>query len=168
MTPETTIDPADLRRALSFFPTGVAVVTTLGAAGEPVGVTISSFNSVSLDPPLILWSLARTASRRPAFAAHGAFAVNVLAAAQEGLARHFAVTKGDRFAGVGWRPGLAGVPVLDGAAATFECAPWAIYPGGDHEIVLGEVRRFDHADAVPLVFGKGLFAPLVAVADPVG
>lgn len=159
-TVRSTIDPRELRRALSCFPTGVAIVTTLGDNGAPIGLTVSSFNSVSMDPPLILWSLTRTAASAGAFKAHGAFAVNVLAAEQEPLCRHFASGEGNRFAAVPWRSGTDGVPIIAGAAATFECRNWAIYPGGDHEIFLGEVVRYDHADSVPLVFGKGRLSPL--------
>lgn len=161
-TPDVTIDPAGLRRALGNFPTGVAVVTTLGTGRAPLGVTVSSFNSVSMDPPLILWSLSREAASLGAFKAHGAFAVNVLAAEQEPLCRHFASAAGDRFAGVPWRAGIEGIPVLEGAAAVFECRTFAVYPGGDHEIFLGEVARFDHWDTVPLVFGKGRLSALAS------
>ena len=160
--PSVTIDPKELRRALSCFPTGVAVVTTLGPGAAPVGLTVSSFNSVSMEPPLILWSLTRASSSLSAFKAHGAFAVNILSAEQEPLCRHFAGA-GDRFAGVAWRPGIDGVPVLHGAVATFECRTYAIYPGGDHEIFLGKVLAYDHADRVPLVFGKGVLGPLAPV-----
>ena len=83
----------------------------------------------------------------------------VLAAEQEGLAKRFATTDGDRFADVPWEPGVAGVPVLAGAAATFECRTYAVYPGGDHEIFLGEVVRYDHGDATPLVFGQLRWKP---------
>lgn len=159
-TPISSIDPAELRRALGCYPTGVAVVTTLGTDGAPIGLTISSFNSVSLDPPLILWSLTRRANSLPAFRSHGAFAVNVLSADQEPLCRHFATATGDRFANVEWRPGINGIPVLEGAVAVFECSNWAVYPGGDHEIFLGKVERYDHWDTVPLVFGKGRLSAL--------
>ena len=156
----TTHDPKMLRRALGCFPTGVAVVTTVGTDGAPIGLTISSFNSVSMDPPLILWSLTRQAGSLEAFKSHGAFAVNVLSAEQEPLCRHFAGAEGDRFADLAWRPGIKGIPVLEGAVAVFECRNWALYPGGDHEIFLGEVIRYDHWDTVPLVFGKGRLSPL--------
>lgn len=159
-SPKSTVDPAALRRALGCFPTGVAVVTTLGTARTPIGITVSSFNSVSMDPPLILWSLTRRAGSLAAFKDHGAFAVNVLAAEQEPLCRHFASATGDRFADVAWRPGIDDVPVLDGAVAVFECRTYAVYPGGDHEIFLGEVVRYDHWDTVPLVFGKGRLSAL--------
>ncbi|GAB5377394.1 MAG: flavin reductase family protein [Acuticoccus sp.] len=155
-----THDLKKLRHALSCFPTGVAVVTTIGTDGAPIGITISSFNSVSMDPPLILWSLTRRAGSLEAFKSHGAFAVNVLSAEQEPLCRHFAGAEGDRFADLAWRAGIEGIPVLEGAVAVFECRNWALYPGGDHEIFLGEVVRYDHWDIVPLVFGKGRLSPL--------
>ncbi|MEM8665427.1 MAG: flavin reductase family protein [Pseudomonadota bacterium] len=158
--PHTTIDPRELRRALGCFPTGVAVVTTLSETGAPIGVTVSSFNSVSMDPPLILWSLTARAGSLSAFKAHGAFAVNVLSAEQEPLCRHFATATGDRFQDVDWRAGIDGIPVLEGAVAVFECRNWAVYPGGDHEIFLGRVVRYDHFDSVPLVFGKGRLSAL--------
>lgn len=159
-TQKSTIDPRELRRALGCFPTGVAIVTTLGSEGAPIGLTVSSFNSVSVDPPLILWSLTTRASSLSSFKAHGAFAVNVLAAEQEPLCRHFSTATGDRFAGIDWRPGIDGIPVLDGAVAVFECRNWAVYPGGDHEIFLGRVERYDHWDTTPLVFGKGRLSAL--------
>lgn len=163
--PHVSIDPTELRRALGCFPTGVAVVTTLGSGGVPLGITVSSFNSVSMDPPLILWSLTKEASSLAAFKSHGAFAVNVLSADQEPLCRRFASQAGDRFAGLPWRPGVDGIPVLEGAVAVFECRNWAVYPGGDHEIFLGQVVRYDHWDTVPLVFGKGRLSPLALAAD---
>ena len=88
--------------------------------------------------------------------------LNVLAAEQEPRCRHFANAAGDRFAGVAWRAGIEGIPVLEGAAAVFECRTFAVYPGGDHEIFLGEVARFDHWDTVPLVFGKGRLSALAS------
>lgn len=148
-------DPASFRRALGCFPTGVAIVTTLGEAGQPTGLTISSFNSVSMDPPLILWSLALRAYSLPAFRTHSAFAVNVLAADQEDLCRTFASSVADRFASVDWAPGIEGVPVLAHTAASFECRKWRCYEGGDHEIYIGEVKRHSHTDKTPLVYGKG-------------
>lgn len=149
------VDPASFRRALSCFPTGVAIVTTVGADGRPVGLTISSFNSVSMDPPLILWSLARKAWSLPAFKAHPAFAVNVLSTDQQALCRIFSSPVEDRFAQVDWAPGIDGVPVLAGTAASFECRKWRTYDGGDHEIFIGEVIRHSDSDRTPLVFGKG-------------
>lgn len=154
------IDPRELRRSLGCFPTGVAIVTTRDAAGAPVGLTISSFNSVSMDPPLILWSLGLNAASLPVFRAAGGFAINVLSADQADLPRHFSSPVEDRFSGVPWRIGAGGFPVLTEAAAVFECRTYARHDGGDHEIFLGEVLYHAASDRVPLVFGKGRLVPL--------
>ncbi len=149
------IDPAELRRSLSCFPTGVAVVTTTGLDGNPIGVTISSFNSVSLDPPLILWSLALKAGSLMDFRAAGHFAVNVLSAEQSDLPRVFSSKVEERFSGLAWQPGMGGAPVLDGCSAVFECRTYNRHDGGDHEIFLGEVVRHGSTDAAPMLFAKG-------------
>ena len=154
------LDAAAFRAALGCFPTGVAVVTTLSPEGAPLGLTISSFNSVSMEPPLVLWSIGLKNGSLPAFRAAGGFAINVLTARQTELPRIFSTPVADRFAEVDWRPGLGGLPVLEGAAAVFECRTWARHDGGDHEIFLGEVLRIESGDAVPLVFGKGRLVPL--------
>lgn len=153
-------DPKGFRDSLGCFPTGVAVVTTLDANGAPVGLTVNSFNSVSMAPPLVLWSLKLDAGCLPVFRACKGFAVNVLAANQIKIARQFSKPVEDRFAHVPWQTGESGFPVLDGTAAFFECQSSARYPGGDHEIFLGEVLRHSSADREPLVFGKGRLVPL--------
>lgn len=158
------IDPKAFRTALGCFPTGVAIVTTLSPEGDPLGLTISSFNSVSMEPPLVLWSLGLKAGSLPAFRTNPGFVINVLSADQEALPGVFSSKVEDRFAAVDWHPGLGGRPVIDGAAAVFECQTYARYDGGDHEILLGEVMRHHMTDAVPLVFGKGRLGPLHAVA----
>lgn len=149
------IDSRQLRRSLSCFPTGVAIVTTIGRAGGPVGLTISSFNSVSMDPPLVLLSLALNAGSLADFRRNPWFAINVLSAEQSDLARTFSTAVADRFAGVRWHKGLGGAPVLSDSAAVFECSTYNRYDGGDHEIIVGEVRRHASSDRTPLVFGKG-------------
>lgn len=154
------IDPAELRKSLSCFPTGVAVVTTTGKHDGPVGVTISSFNSVSLDPPLILWSLARKAASLEDFRASGHFAVNVLSETQADLPRVFSSPVEDRFETVSWRSGHGGAPVLDGCSAVFECRTYARHDGGDHEIFLGEVLRHAAFAAAPLLYAKGRLGTL--------
>lgn len=164
--PPPRTDENALRRTLGQFPTGVAVVTALGRGGAPVGVTVSSFNSVSMDPPLVLFSLALGAGTLPVFRRHPGFVVNVLAAGQEDVALRFARPGEDRFRGLDWRPGLHGSPVMAGVAAVLECSAHARHPGGDHEIFLGRVDRFsaDHARA-PLLFAGGR---LTALPGPVG
>lgn len=154
------IDPRALRRTLGCFPTGVAIVTTLGRDGGPVGLTISSFNSVSMDPPLVLWSLTATAGSLPEFQANPDFAVNILAADQQDLAMTFARPVENRFDGVRWVRGTGGVPVIEGAAAVLECTTTAEHPGGDHRIFIGQVLRHAATDARPMVFGNGRFCTL--------
>lgn len=156
------VDPLELRKALACFPTGVAIVTTLGRDGAPVGLTISSFNSVSMAPPLVLWSLALSAGSLPDFRAHRGFAINILSAEQGDLCKIFSAPVAERFDGLNWERGFAGVPVICDCAATLECSTYRTYEGGDHEIILGEVRAHRHSDHAPLVYGKGKLASFSA------
>lgn len=154
------IDERELRTALGCFPTGVTVVTTMTPIG-PLGITANSFASVSLDPPLVLWSPARASSRFPAFEAAEYFAIHILSEDQRALALHFA-QQGLDFDGIAFTPGLGGAPVLAGCAAVFECLHSAGHDGGDHLIVVGEVKRMTYGDAPPLVFHGGAFGGLRA------
>ena len=148
----------ELRAALGMFATGVTIVTARGADGTLVGLTANSFNSVSLSPPLVLWSLARRAGSMPAFRAGSHYAINILAAEQHALAERFASKVGDRFAGVAWQEGTAGAPLIEGAAAVFECFNRSRYEEGDHVIFVGEVERCTHrAGAQPLIFHGGRY-----------
>jgi flavin reductase (DIM6/NTAB) family NADH-FMN oxidoreductase RutF len=149
------IDDQSFRKALACFATGVAVVTTRVSGGKPVGLTINSFNSVSLDPPLILWSISLNAPSLEAFRSHIGFAVNILAADQREICARFANPADDKFSGVDWHEGLNGVPVISGVVASFECETHARYPGGDHEIYLGRVNSFTSSEALPLVVWRG-------------
>lgn len=148
-----TIDPLELRRCLGRFATGVTIVTCDGDHG-PHGVTVNSFTSVSLDPPLVLVSLART-SRSCRLLHEAPFAVNILHASQEPLARHFA-GRPDAGARVEWEAGDL-VPLLGDALASIECSPWRVYDGGDHVLFLGRVERFVVRDGDPLLFCGGRF-----------
>ena len=151
----------DFRRALGTFPTGVTILSTLDADGRPCGMTISSFNSVSLDPPLILWSLALNSPSLATFRNASHYAVNVLAADQQSLSNRFASRLDDRFEGVEVSAGLSGTPLLEGCCAWFECRHEAIYPGGDHLIFVGRVERFSHqAGHPPLLFHGGAYGSL--------
>mgnify|MGYP003343819069 CR=1 FL=1 len=155
----TPVDPRIFRRALGQFPTGVGVMTTLDAEGRAVGFTASSFNSVSLDPPLVLWSIDKTAWSAPAFETHGSFVVNVLAEDQMELSNRFARRGEDKFADLAWSAGVGGCPVLEATAARFECRTWAVYDGGDHLILVGEVVHHAHdEEKAPLVFARGAYA----------
>ena len=159
--PRPSLDARDLRSALGSFPTGVCLITTLAPDGQRVGLTANSFSSVSLDPPMVLWSLGRTASSAPVFRDAEYFAINVLAASDEELSSHFARPGADKFSKYASRftEGLAGVPVLQGAVATFECHSRHRYYGGDHIIVIGRVERYAYdAGRPPLVFHRGRYA----------
>lgn len=151
----------DFRDALGSFPTGVTVVTALAPDASPIGVTISSFNSVSLDPPLILWSLSCVSPSLAAFAQAGHYAINVLAADQQWISECFAARENDRFNGVKISKGLGGVPLIEGCSAWFECSNEAQYPGGDHLILVGRVHRFSRGNAdEPLIFHGGRYRKL--------
>lgn len=146
-----------LRRSLGQFPTGVTVVT-VGTEGNRVGMTANSFSSVSLDPPLILWSIRRASARAALFTEAQHFAVSVLAADQIEVALQFASSSADPFALAAWTPGQNGVALVDGAVAHFECQLEAVLDGGDHHIIVGRVT--DHAayPGTPLLFAQGQFA----------
>ena len=156
--------PYELRDVLGRFVTGVAVVTTCGDDARPVGLTVNSFASVSLDPPEILWSIACTAPSRAAFERHGAFAVNVMPEENKNQILQFARPSEDKFGGVAWHRGWRKVPVLDTAIATLECDIKKMIPCGDHHIVVGSVRAIDSRDGNPLVFFRGQFTSLGATA----
>lgn len=149
--------PELYRQVMGCFPTGVTVMTMAQPDGTRVGVTASSFNTVSLDPPLILWSLALKAPSLTAFRAADHFAVNVLAEAQHALALQFARPSEDKFAGVDLVSGVTGAPLIAGALAHIECRVVQRYAGGDHEIMLGEVVALSRDEGEPLVFRGGRF-----------
>jgi flavin reductase (DIM6/NTAB) family NADH-FMN oxidoreductase RutF len=146
------------RRALGEFATGVAVVTARGKGEELIGMTMSSFNSVSLDPPLVLFSVDRRALSLPAMLAAQGYAVNILSRGQEDLAEAFARSLGDKWADVEHSAGLAEAPLLHGTLAHFECVPYAHHDGGDHVVFIGRVVRFtSRSDEEPLVFFRGRY-----------
>tara|TARA_A100001391_G_scaffold48774_4_gene29060 strand:+ start:54246 stop:54782 length:537 start_codon:yes stop_codon:yes gene_type:complete len=155
-------DALEFRSALGRFATGVTIVTTVDAAGERYGVTANSYNSVSLDPPLVLWSLAKTSRSIEAFEGCKAFAVHILGAHQEELAMRFASPAADKFAGLDVHAGLHGVPLFEECAAHFECTLENRFEGGDHVIFLGRVEHFARGDAAPLLFHDGKFARVEA------
>lgn len=151
------------RDALGAFPTGVAVVTGLTDRGERVGVTVSSFNSVSISPPLVLFSIARHAHSYSAWTSMRAYAVNVLSQQQEEISNRFARALGDKWAGLIVLDGTNGLPILPNALAVFECEAHARYDGGDHDIFVGRVvnlRRHAHKQEQPLIFFGGRYRRL--------
>ena len=155
------LDPRDFRRALGNFATGITVVTAQHADAGLVGMTANSFNSVSLDPPLILWSVDKRAHSCAAFLAAEHFAVNVLAADQLELSNHFARPQADKFAAVPHQPGLGGAPLLEHCAARFQCARHQVVEAGDHWILIGRVLAFDDLGRAPLLYHQGAYASLL-------
>ncbi len=148
----------EFRKALGTFATGVTIITTRTADGRLVGLTANSFNSVSLDPPLVLWSLANNSGSYDVFRDAQHWAVHVLGADQEDLSGRFARRGEDKFAGIEVDEGLGGAPLLRGCAARFQCRTASQYQGGDHLIFIGEVLAFDRDEAAPLVFHGGKYA----------
>jgi len=155
MSPE--FDSHHFRRALSQFATGVTIITTRLGNGNFFGLTASSFNSVSLDPPLVLWSLAQGASSMPLFTGNSHYVINVLSAEQVGLAERFARRIANRFEGVEFELSHTGLPILKGSSAWFECHNRSRYPEGDHVIFVGEVERCGVSPQSALVFHGGHF-----------
>ena len=162
LTEDTNVTRTSLREALGGFPTGVAVVTTLSDESTPIGLTINSFNSVSLEPALVLWSLALSSPNISAFRKHGAFAINFLSRGQEELCMKFAGFADNRFKDVKWTEGYKGIPVLDRAMVILECKTYRIIEGGDHELYMGEVKRIHDTDSSPLVFHRGQLVQLAS------
>lgn len=150
--------PDDFRAALGQFATGVTIVTAVDDQGRLIGLTANSFNSVSLTPPLVLWSLSKQSTSMPGLLSAKAYAINVLAADQQVQAERFARKGIDRFDGVSWRPGLSGAPLIAGAVATFECTQRSHHDEGDHLIFVGEVTHCARRiGAAPLLFHGGRF-----------
>ncbi|CAA9251129.1 MAG: Nitrilotriacetate monooxygenase component B [uncultured Acidimicrobiales bacterium] len=148
-------DAASFRTVLGHFCSGITIVTAV-ERGEPVGLTCQSFTSVSLDPPLVLFVPAKAASSWPRIRAAGHFCANVLAEDQEALGRRFAIRGADKYAGVGWRPGPSGAPVLDGCIAYVDCEIETVHEAGDHDIVVGHVVDLAvTSEAPPLLFFRG-------------
>jgi flavin reductase (DIM6/NTAB) family NADH-FMN oxidoreductase RutF len=156
------IDPRDFRNALGTYATGVTIITAAGAGGKPCGITCNSFASVSLNPPLVLWSLVLYSSSLGAFENASHFAVNVLGASQQELANRFAKSSDDKFAGVEWRPGLGNAPILADSVANFQCRAANRYYGGDHVIFLGAVEAYSYNRKEPLLFARSGYGRFVA------
>jgi flavin reductase (DIM6/NTAB) family NADH-FMN oxidoreductase RutF len=164
----TPFDARDFRNALGTFATGVTIVTARGGDGEPVGLTVNSFASVSLDPPLVLWSQSLYAQSLNAFQEATHFVVNVLAADQVELSKKFAGEHDNRFLDVAHIVPSHGAPVIAGCAAHFECRNEARYYGGDHVIFLGRVEHYAHTTKPTLLFCRGRYMrgrPLEAIAE---
>ncbi|MSQ70646.1 MAG: flavin reductase [Betaproteobacteria bacterium] len=155
-------DSREFRNALGCFATGVCVMTTRRADGKREGLTVNSFSSVSLNPPMVLWSLARKATSLPAFRDAEFFAINVLAIDQQAISDHFARPAPDKFADIGnlLTEGVGGLPLIEGASARFQCRNQFQNYGGDHVILIGTVEKFEHWPREPLLFHRGKYARL--------
>jgi len=151
------IDPRDFRNALGTYGTGVTIITATAADGRPYGITCNSFASVSLNPPLVLWSLGIYSSSLTVFQNASHFTVHVLGNSQQALANKFAKSTEDKFAGVDWTPGLGNAPVLAESVANFQCRSVNRYYGGDHVIFLGAVEAYAYNSGEPLLFARGAY-----------
>jgi len=158
----SSIDPRDFRNALGTYATGVTIITAAAPDGKPYGLTCNSFASVSLNPPLVLWSLVVYSSSLTIFQNASHFTVNVLGASQQALATKFAKSSDDKFTGVDWTPGLGAAPVLAESVANFQCRSVNRYYGGDHVIFLGAVEAYTYNTQEPLLFARGAFGRFLA------
>ncbi len=154
------VDNAEFRTALGRFASGVTVVTTRDAERRPLGLTVSAFSSLSLEPPLILICIDKRPELHNALSESGMFAINILAANQEQISRRFASRDGDKFAGLAYRKGIEDIPVLEESLAVLECRLKNAYEGGDHTIFVGEVEATAVREAQPLLYYKGGYARL--------
>ncbi len=156
------LDARDFRNALGTFATGVTIITAMADDGKPYGLTCNSFASVSLNPPLVLWSLGMYSQGLPIFQNASHFAVNVLGASQQALASTFAKSTVDRFAGVSWKLGLGNAPLLADCVAHFQCRAANRYYGGDHVIFLGAVEAYGYNKQEPLLFASGGYGRFIS------
>jgi flavin reductase (DIM6/NTAB) family NADH-FMN oxidoreductase RutF len=156
------IDPRDFRNALGAYATGVTVITAAALDGRPYGITCNSFASVSLNPPLVLWSLGVYSSSLTVFQNASHFTVHVLGNSQQALANKFAKASEDKFAGIDWTPGLGNAPVLAESVANFQCRSVNRYYGGDHVIFLGAVEAYAYNSKEPLLFARGTYGRFLA------
>jgi flavin reductase (DIM6/NTAB) family NADH-FMN oxidoreductase RutF/DNA-binding IclR family transcriptional regulator len=163
-TMDGSFDASRFRQVLGQYPTGVCVVTAIGPDGRPVGMSVGSFTSVSLDPPLVAFMPDKKSTSWPKIRPSGAFCVNVLSAEQDSVCRSFASKAPDKFQGIPWRAASSGSPVIDGVVAWIDCDLLRVDDAGDHEIAIGRVRELDiESKSLPLLFfrgGYGQFTPL--------
>jgi flavin reductase (DIM6/NTAB) family NADH-FMN oxidoreductase RutF len=156
-------DSRELRNVLGCFGTGVTVVTTLDGSGRKVGLTANSFSSVSLDPPIVLWSLSKQSKSLQAFLSCSRFVINVLSMEQLPLSSQFSKVAEDRFSGVATRSGLGGLPVISDCAANIECKAISSQEVGDHILFLGQIERYSYLKKDTLLFCNGSYAKAVQV-----
>lgn len=159
------MDPRDFRSALGTFATGVTIVTAMASDGRPYGLTCNSFASVSINPPLVLWSLGMYSQGLPVFQNASHFAVNVLGVSQQSLASKFAKSSPDKFDGISWKPGLGKAPLIADSVAHFQCRAANRYYGGDHVIFLGAVEAYSYNRKEPLLFVRGGYGRFLGAGD---
>lgn len=150
----------EFRNALGSFATGIAVVTTIDTTGNPIGMTINSFASVSLDPPLVLWSIGKSSAYLNAFITSQRFAIHVLKSDQEAISNAFAARDDNKFELVDWLAGPHGIPLLHECCSRFVCGVEQRHEGGDHIILVGRVMDFEYRDSEPLLFHCGQYKSL--------
>jgi flavin reductase (DIM6/NTAB) family NADH-FMN oxidoreductase RutF len=157
MKPELSPEELNLRRAFGSFPTGVTIITALTESQQATGVTISSFNTVSMHPPLVLWSLVNTSKNLPYFQIGKSHLIHILAEDQGELALHFAKSGTDKFEGIQYENSGLGLPKLEGCVTYFECVTDACYVSGDHTIIVGKILDIETNNKNPLVYGRSKF-----------
>ncbi len=159
-SPGRILHPEEFRRACARYATGIAIATVQGPDGTPQGLTVNSFTSVSLEPPLVLVCIAKTATAYSAFQVAKGFAVNILREEQIDLSQHFALSKPERFDGLAWREGLHGAPILDGVLSVLECAMHASFEAGDHTVFIGLVEHAESHEGSPLLYFASAYRKL--------
>ncbi len=154
------VDRNEFRGACGRYATGITVATALGADGAPHGLTVNSFTSVSLDPPLVLICIAHSSAVLEHFRATPYFAINILREGQESLSNHFARKGHDRFEGISWVPGVSGAPLLPDSLATLQCEIHRRVAAGDHDILIGEVQALEISNGRPLLYFSSAYRQL--------
>ena len=159
-------DARELRNALGRFPTGVTVITTRTPGGKLEGLTANSFSALSLDPPLVLWSISHKSGSVQGFLDSGHFAINVLGSGQSDLSHRFATPKENKFEGLAIKAGLGGSPLLPEVLAVFECKTESTIEGGDHLLFVGRVHKIAYGNGEPLIFNAGKYCTSLPMRDP--
>ena len=149
------IDTNFLRKSLGKFSTGVTIVTSIDSDGIPVGMTVNSFSSVSLDPALVLWCIDKKQANYNTFKVANGYVVNILSKDQRDLCYKFSSQSHDKFENVNWKKSENGFPLIENSLAWFDCKKWNYYSGGDHQILVGEVTSFNSSELKPLTFWNG-------------
>lgn len=167
MQDDSKFDPREYRNALGTYITGVTIITTRTQEGNPTGLTVNSFNSVSLEPPMVLWSLSKESSNLSAFEQSEYWAVHILSVDQEELSNLFAKKGINKFEGINWEEGIGGIPMLNNCSSILQCKTAFKYEGGDHIIFVGKVINFIRTDAIPLVFHAGKYAVATRKLDDI-